>query len=350
MKRKLTIILVISLLMLWVSGCTTLTPPDETPGKPDSGEVDSEVDQITIKVGFGSSQAQTDEAHELLCDEIEKLSDGTIKVERYLQGQLYTADADGSIALSEGTVDMIIMGDLMVSAAAPEIAGFAQIPFAFDSKEHCHRFWLEIADKANEKMLENYGCRILFDNLELRGPRIVVGNKPITSADDFKGLKMRLPSIAASVAAFESLGANAITSSWAEVYGVLQNGTAHAADSPLSTFDSISVYEVVDYASLTNHTYSYRAVHVNEKWWSKLTQEQKGIIQAATKKGFDLFNDLEEKGDIEIVKKWKEKGMTIIENSDIDLDSIKNTATPIILEKFKDEWDMSVWDVVQSTK
>lgn len=358
MKRVFTRILATALMMLLLSGCTSLNAPAApaapaaTPAPSPTAEPKAEqvVDPITIKVAFGSSQALTDEAHKIMCDEIESLSKGAIKVERYLQGQLYTADADGSIALSEGTVDMIIMGDLMVSAAAPGIAGFAQIPFAFDSKEHCHRFWLAISDKVNEKMLEKYGCRILFDSLELRGPRIVVGNKPIKSADDFKGLKMRLPAIAASVAAFESLGCNPITSSWAEVYGVLQNGTAHACESPLSTFDSISVYEVAKYASLTNHTYSFRAAHVNEKWWSKLSPKHQEIIQAGIKKGFDYFNTQEENGDSEIVKKWKDKGMTIVQNNEIDLESIKNTATPTILEKYKNEWDMTVWDEVQKTK
>lgn len=365
-KSKVLLTCVLSIAM--ITGCSQLSAPEpaataaattapaasktpETSGETDGTKPSGpELEPITFKVGFISSQAATDEAHNLMCDEIERLSGGTIKIERYLQGQLYTADSDGSIALSEGTLEMVIMGDLMVSAAAPEIAGFTQIPFAFDSKEQCEEFWRTVADQCNEKMLEKYGCRILFDHLAMRGPRVVAASRPLMGADDYKGLKMRLPSIAASVASFEALGVSPMTSSMGELYQVLQTGTAQACESPISTLDSIAIYEVCDYAMLTNHTFSFRAAHVNEKWWSSLSPGHQEIIQQGIKAGFDRFNELESNGDEEILQKWRDNGMTVIENSEIDTQSIKDVVTPVILEKYKDEWDMSVWEIIQSLK
>lgn len=364
--KKLKVLLANVLSISMITGCSQLSAPEqsttaasipassqvsESSEKAESSEKsETELEPITFKVGFISSQAATDEAHNLMCDEIERLSGGAIKIERYLQGQLYTADSDGSIALSEGTLDMVIMGDLMVSAAAPEIAGFTQIPFAFDSKEQCEEFWKTVSDQCNEKMMEKYGCRILFDHLAMRGPRVVASNRSLMNADDYKGLKMRLPSIAASVASFEALGVSPMTSSMGELYQVLQTGTAQACESPISTLDSIAIYEVCDYAMLTDHTYSFRAAHVNEKWWSSLSPEHHEIIQQGIKTGFDRFNELESNGDAEILQKWRDNGMTVIENSEIDVESIKNVVTPVILEKYKDEWDMSVWDIIQSLK
>lgn len=359
--NTLSVVTIISML----AGCSQLSAPEqkteaaptttaavkqeeETKKEEKAPEAAVEVEPLTFKIGFLSSQSTTDEAHNLMCDEIERLSDGNIKIERYLQGQLYTADTDGSIALSEGSLDMIIMGDLMVSAAAPEIAGFTQIPFVFDSAEQCEEFWKKVADQCNEKMLEKYGCRILFDHLEMRGPRVVAANKELRTVEDYQGIKMRLPSIAASVASFEALGVSPMSSSASEVYQIMQNGTAQACESPLSTLDSWAIYEVADYAMLTNHTYSFRAVHVNEKWWSSLTEAQQEIIQQGIKAGCDRFNELESSGDQAILDKWRDNGMTIIENSEIDTEGIKNKVTPIILEKYKDEWDMSVWDIIQS--
>jgi TRAP-type C4-dicarboxylate transport system substrate-binding protein len=349
MKRKnaLTVFFIAVLVITGVIGCTKLETPA---GQAAQTRSSAQQDALTFKFGFLSSQPLTDKAHGMIADEIEALSQGKMKVDRYLQGQLYTADADGSIAVSEGTLDMIVMGDLMIAAAAPEIAGFTFVPFAFDSKAHTYKFWNAISEKANAKMLEKYGVRILFDSLSLRGPRVITSNKPIKSAADFKGLKMRLPSIAASVAAFETLGCSTVTCGFGELYGVLQNGTAQACESPLSTLDSISIYEVQKYAILTDHQFSFRAAHVNEKWWQSLAAEQQGIIKTGIKKGFDYFNDAEENGDAGLVEKWKGKGMTIIPRSEIDIDSIKNTCTPAILEKYKTTWDMSVWDLIQSTR
>ena len=205
-------------------------------------------------------------------------------------------------------------------------------------------------DRRNEKMLEKYGCRILFDHLAMRGPRVVAANRPLIKAEDYKGLKMRLPSIAASVASFEALGVSPMTSSMGELYQVLQTGTAQACESPISTLDSIAIYEVCDYAMLTDHTYSFRAAHVNEKWWSSLSPAHQEIIQQGIKVGFDRFNELESNGDEAILQKWRDNGMTVIENSEIDTQSIKDVVTPVILEKYKDEWDMSIWDVIQSLR
>ena len=362
--KKFKVLLTCVLSISMICGCSQLSAPESTTSAPTSAPATTQASQasdqpeaseapgpelepITFKVGFISSQAATDEAHNLMCDEIERLSGGAIKIERYLQGQLYTADSDGSIALSEGTLDMVIMGDLMVSAAAPEIAGFTQIPFAFDSKEQCEEFWKTVADQCNEKMLEKYGCRILFDHLAMRGPRVVAANRPLIKAEDYKGLKMRLPSIAASVASFEALGVSPMTSSMGELYQVLQTGTAQACESPISTLDSIAIYEVCDYAMLTDHTYSFRAAHVNEKWWSSLSPAHQEIIQQGIKVGFDRFNELESNGDEAILQKWRDNGMTVIENSEIDTQSIKDVVTPVILEKYKDEWDMSIGDVIQ---
>ena len=66
--------------------------------------------------------------------------------------------------------------------------------------------------------------------------------------------------------------------------------------------------------------------------------------------GFDRFNELESNGDEAILQKWRDNGMTVIENSEIDTQSIKDVVTPVILEKYKDEWDMSIWDVIQSLR
>lgn len=362
MKKLLAMILAVAMLSTLLGACTKLEAPASTTaaappaaattaaGTSAAATTATEIAPMTFKVGFVSAQALTDQAHAMICDEIESLSGGKIKTERYLQGQLYGSDADGAVALSEGAIEMVIMGDLLVAAAAPEIAGFSFIPFAFDDENHCARFWDAVSDKANDKILDKYGARMLTKTLELRGPRMLCSNKPIYKAEDFKGLKMRLPSIAATVAAFEALGANTMTSAWAEVYGLFQTKTCDATDSPVSTFNSISIFEVAKYAILSNHQYSFRAAHVNEKWWSGLSKAQQDIIYAGIKKGFEWFNEQEFSSIDPTVETWKSKGMTVITADQLDLESIKNTATQTILEKYKNEWDMSAWDTLQSVR
>ena len=307
----------------------------------------SELAPITIKFGFSSSQKLTDAAHGMLADRIEELSNGKITVERYLQGQVYTDDATGAIMVSDGTMDMIVMGDMMVLNAAPEIAGWTQVPFIFRDSEHAAAFWAKVEDTVNEKMKDVYNCYVLWDALEMRGARCTVANRPILTASDYEGVKFRLPSMAATVAAFEALGVSALTSSWSEVYQIMQTGIADAAESPLSNFESISIYEVAKYVMETNHTYAFRALHVNLDFWNGLDPVYQEIIRQAAKEAFAWFSEQEKAGGEEILKLFEEKGMTVYRNDSIDVQSIYEKASKAILEKYSDTWDLDYYNLIQ---
>lgn len=360
MKKTLSMILALCMALALLSGCgtqLTASQPTEAPsaadpaGAPaaaDTGYDVSALEPITFKFAYGTSSELTDKAHEMAADRIEELSNGKITVERYLQGQLYTADADGAIMVSDGTCQMIIMGDMMALNAAPEICGWTQVPFIFGSPEQCTAFWQQVGDAVNEKLSEVYGVRALWDSIELRGPRVICANKPMLCADDFKGAKFRLPSTAATVAAFEAMGVSALTSSWSEVYQVMQTGIAEAVESPLSNFKSISIYEVCKYCMQTNHTYAFRAAHVNEAWWDGLAPVYQDIIKQALSEAFTWYTEQELRGDDAILELFAENGMTVYRRDEIDIDSIKSVATEAIIEKYKDSWDMSYYELIQN--
>lgn len=340
MKKICSILLVLCLLLAL---SVTAFAESEVP------EYDtSNLDPITIKFGFSSSQKLTDAAHGMLADRLEELSNGKITVERYLQGQLYTDDANGAIMVSDGTLDMIVMGDMMILNAAPEIAGWTQVPFIFRDSAHCAAFWDAVANKANEKMAEVYNCYVLWDALEMRGARCTVANRPMLTASDYEGVKFRLPSMAATVAAFEALGVSALTSSWSEVYQILQTGIADAAESPLSNFESISVYEVAKYVMESNHTYACRALHVNLDFWNGLDPVYQNIIEQAAKEAFAWFSEQESEAGEDILKLFEEKGMTVYRNDSIDVQSIYEKASKAILEKYADTWNMEYYNLIQN--
>lgn len=337
MKKLLALLLV---LCLAAAMCVTASA--------DEVSFDTEnLEPITFKFGYGSSATLTDAAHEMLADRIEELSNGKITVERYLQGQLYTADADGSIMVSDGTVDMIVMGDMMVLNAAPQICGWTQMPFIFKDSETCAKFWAQVGEDVNKEMADVYNVHVIWDSIELRGPRVIVADRPMLTADDFVGIKFRLPSTAATVAAFEALGVSALTSSWAEVYQVMQNGIANACESPLSNFDSIAIYEVTKNVMETNHTYAFRALHCNMDFWNGLDPVYQEIIKQAASEAFAWYNEQEANSTEDILTKFAEKGMTVYRYDDIDIAGIYEKASNAILEKYTGEWDINYYNLIQ---
>lgn len=350
---RLTSFLIMSTVL---SGCrvSNLQVQQTTGADAQSQQVSSVMDasqpelELTFKMAFNNSAEPALTANRMVADEIEKQSGGKIKVERYLEGQLYNKDEDGSVAVSEGTVQMILMGDMMASNTAPEIVGYTTIPFAFKNKEHCKKFWTGIyGEQVNQKLAEKYGAIAFFDCMQLRGGRMLSANKPIKSLDDLKGMKLRLPNVPPMIAAWETLGVSVTPVALGDLFGSLQSGVVNGQENPIEIFYGNKYYEVQKYLMLTEHNYSYRAYHVNKRWWDSVSEENQDIIKKAMVVGADYYNAAVEDMDEEWIELIQEAGTTVIPKNEIDTTAFKERSIQSTLEKFGEEWQPGVWENIQ---
>ncbi len=107
-------------------------------------------------------------------------------------------------------------------------------------------------------------------------------NKEINSADDFKGLKMRIPGLGGDVLA--KLGASPVTLPGGQIYENLVSGAIEATEWVGPWNDTfMKFYEAAKY-------YYYPGMHepgsmlsfgMNEEFWSNLSESDKLIVQAA---------------------------------------------------------------------
>jgi TRAP-type mannitol/chloroaromatic compound transport system substrate-binding protein len=106
--------------------------------------------------------------------------------------------------------------------------------------------------------------------------------KEMNSADDFKGLKMRIPGLGGDV--LTKLGASTITLPGSQIYENLVSGAIDATEwvGPYNDF-FMKFYEAAKY-------YYYPGMHepasqlclgMNADWWSKLSKTDQAIIEAA---------------------------------------------------------------------
>ncbi|MGI6029934.1 MAG: TRAP transporter substrate-binding protein [Eubacteriales bacterium] len=342
-----------TMLTLSFTGCgvTNLNAQPSTSGDP-SGSPSSTPTQdakLTFKMAFNSGAEPALSTNNLVADEIEKNSNGEIKVERYFEGQLYNKDEDGSVAVSEGTAHMILMSDMMSSNAAPEIVGYMTIPFAFSSKEHCAAFLQsEYGDMINEKLLEAYGVYAFFDALQLRGGRMLSADRPITSPDDLKGLKLRIPAVPTQVAAWETLGVSVTPVPLSDLYSSLQTGVVNAQENPIEVFYANKFQEVQSHLMLTNHQYSYRAYHVNKAWWDSVSSDYQTIMHDAMKAGAEYYNTTLEEMDQKHLEEIEASGVTVIPADQIDIAAFKEKAIQSTLDKFQADWMEGVWEAMQA--
>jgi TRAP-type transport system periplasmic protein len=108
--------------------------------------------------------------------------------------------------------------------------------------------------------------------------QITTSTKPIKSADDLVGLKIRVPVAPSLVTLFKTLKAAPLSMQFTEVYSALQTHIADAQENPLTLIKVTKLYEVQKYCSLTNHVWDGHWFVCNAAAWKGLPDDLKEIV------------------------------------------------------------------------
>jgi len=138
--------------------------------------------------------------------------------------------------------------------------------------------------------------------------QLTCSTKPIRSAADLQGLRMRIPGTPAYQNFFKSLGAEITTVNLTRTYDALKSGQVEAQDDPWDVVELFKFYEVQKYASVTDHSWSGYNLLASQKVWQGLPADVQRVIETNAKKyvalqrsdtdalNVDLRRDLETKG------------------------------------------------------
>ena len=108
--------------------------------------------------------------------------------------------------------------------------------------------------------------------------QITTSTKPIKSAADLEGLKIREPVAPSLVTLFKTLKAAPLSMQFTEVYSALQTHIADAQENPLTLIKVTKLYEVQKYCSLTNHVWDGHWFVCNAAAWQGLPDDLKEIV------------------------------------------------------------------------
>jgi tripartite ATP-independent transporter DctP family solute receptor len=232
--------------------------------------------QISISYG-GAEGAEDDICAKEFKKRIEEKSNGSVTVKLYGSEQL-GKEVDIVNQLQLGSVDMAIMGTTIHEQAAPEYNIWSAYYIFQNGKEIMLVLNGPIGKKMQAAMLNNKGIRII--GYGLRGPRHLTSNRPIKTAADVKGLKIRIPLQPIYVESWKALGAFPQAIPLGELYISLKQGIVEAQENPLSYIYSLAFYEVQKYVNLTGHQRAFFTYVMSEKTFQALTPElQKLFIE-----------------------------------------------------------------------
>jgi TRAP-type transport system periplasmic protein len=107
--------------------------------------------------------------------------------------------------------------------------------------------------------------------------QITTSNRPVKTAADLEGMKLRTPIAPSLVSLFRGLKAAPVGMQYAEVYSALQTHIVDGQENPLSQVEAGKFYEVQKYGSMTNHVWDGYWICANADAWNRLPPELQTI-------------------------------------------------------------------------
>jgi len=270
----------------------------------------------------------------LIAEEVEKNSNGTLKVTIYPAGVLGTqAEA----------IDMLRTGSLALETSGPSIlASFyspvqvMSLPYAFDDAAQGYAYFESPAgQKIFDYIKKKSGVRTLdvwyFGDRNLTTKNIIV-----KTPKDLTGKAIRCMDTPVAKTVVASLGGSPVPINFGELYLALQTGVVAGQENPIPTIISQKFYEVQNTLVLTKHSVHMGTVHVSEMIWQSLTKAQRDVITAALAKYRPVIEQRINKNTVEGLAFLKSKGMTIIEP---DLTPFKESSKKVIAATFGKDAD-----------
>ena len=108
--------------------------------------------------------------------------------------------------------------------------------------------------------------------------QITSSTKPINTADDLKGFKIRVPVSPLWTSMFKAFDAAPASINFAEVYSALQTKIVEGQENPLAIISTAKLYEVQKYCSLTNHMWDGFWVLANRKVWEGIPEPLRQVV------------------------------------------------------------------------
>lgn len=251
-------------------------------------------------------------AAERFAELVKKGTNGRITMDIYPGGQLGNAPQSLKL-LSVGEIDLFEYGIVGLQAYDKRIMTM-NIPFLVDNLPHMARILdSPLFQDVFESIAKKHNIRTLSWNGNKRFKNIFTKNKPVFTPDDVQGLKVRIPPIIMVKEIWKALGANPVSTSWAESYQALAQGLAEAVEAPLPVSFRVKHQEICKYYTFIKYQASPDGIYINEKTYAKLSPDDRRVLSEAAKKAMDYFSELQEKSlETDKVKMMEDYGVSII--------------------------------------
>jgi len=278
------------------------------------------------------------------CEQVEKGTQGRYKCQQFPNSAL-GGEREMIEAVQLGTLDLVNTSTGPLGNFVPETR-IVDIPFLFRDYDHARKV---MDGQVGQDLLAKMRAKGLVGLAWTEnGFRHMTNNKrPIVTAQDAAGLKMRTMENKVHMDGYKTFGILPTPMAFPELFTALQQGTVDGQENPIPVILSAKFAQVQKYLSLTGHVYSPAVIILSPNVWNKLSDADKKVFLEAAKAGSAAqrkkVNDDEANG-IAILKK---DGMQVTEK--VDGDSFRKAAAPAYVQ-FAKEFGANNIAAIQAVK
>ena len=208
-------------------------------------------------------------------DRIREQSGGRLDIQMFPNNQL-GGDTDMLSQLRSGALEFFTISPVVLSNLVPA-AAISGIGFAFPDYETAWRALDADLGAFVRTQIAKSGLTAMPSIWDSGYRQVTTSSRPINSAQDLKGLKIRVPVTPLWTSMFKGLGAAPAGINFAEVYSSLQTKIVDAQETPLVSIQAAKLYEVQKFCSLTNHVWDGYWLTANTRAWEKLPKDLQEI-------------------------------------------------------------------------
>jgi TRAP-type transport system periplasmic protein len=184
---------------------------------------------------------------------VSNATNGQVAIEIHPSAQLFNLRT-GAEALRLGTLDLCWTDLGTLGNWRPEF-GFLSLPFLFSGFDQVKKvLYGPVGEQVSGDVKRLLGIEVL--SLGASGFRIFLGNKHVQTADDCKGVKLRVPEIPIYVEMARAIGANPTPIPADGIYTALQTHVVDMIELPPDYIADTKLWEVGPHACRTNHIFT----------------------------------------------------------------------------------------------
>jgi tripartite ATP-independent transporter DctP family solute receptor len=257
----------------------------------------------------------------------ERKTAGRVKIAVYPAAAL-GSDVQMTAALRGGTQEFSVPSTATLANLAPEF-GVLGLPFSFGTEREADAvldgaFGQRLLAQLPDKGLVGLA---FWEN----GFRNVTNSRrPIKSADDLQGLKLRTMQNNLYIDMFNGLGANPVPMAVNELFTALETRAVDGQENPFTVVHAQKFYDVQKYLSTTAHAYDVLVLIVSKKFWDRLGETDRAALAEAAREATAHQREQSRALNAKLRTELERAGMQINEVSAAERGRMRTRLQPVI--------------------